>query len=187
MATEYGRSVYPEGFCSARRLVGLFHGITVIIADAGQVRKAVQVYGGFYVAADLEIIALVKGRRAARRRRHRREIAAGTAADDANPFRIDTELIGMGLQIADRGFHIFQGFRETGRRGYSVVKNNIVYILCKDILYTLCKHILYTLCKHIVYKFLLIEALIFLLNEDRCESDKPVSSGILAYLRQSSR
>ena len=59
------------------------------------------------------------------------------------------------------------------------VKNNIVYILCKDILYTLCKHI--------VYKFLLIEALIFLLNEDRCESDKPVSSGILAYLRQSSR
>lgn len=60
-----------------------------------------------------------------------------------------------------------------------VVKNNIVYILCKDILYTLCKHI--------VYKFLLIEALIFLLNEDRCESDKPVSSGILAYLRQSSR
>ena len=61
----------------------------------------------------------------------------------------------------------------------AVVKNNIVYILCKDILYTLCKHI--------VYKFLLIEALIFLLNEDRCESDKPVSSGILAYLRQSSR
>ena len=59
------------------------------------------------------------------------------------------------------------------------VKNNIVYILCKDILYTLCKHI--------IYKFLLIEALIFLLNEDRCESDKPVSSGILAYLRQSSR
>ena len=72
-------------------------------------------------------------------------------------------------------------------RGRHVVKNNIVYILCKDILYTLCKHILYTLCKHIVYKFLLIEALIFLLNEDRCESDKPVSSGILAYLRQSSR
>ena len=65
------------------------------------------------------------------------------------------------------------------RRGVHVVKNNIVYILCKDILYTLCKHI--------VYKFLLIEALIFLLNEDRCESDKPVSSGILAYLRQSSR
>lgn len=64
-------------------------------------------------------------------------------------------------------------------RGSHVVKNNIVYILCKDILYTLCKHI--------VYKFLLIEALIFLLNEDRCESDKPVSSGILAYLRQSSR
>lgn len=64
-------------------------------------------------------------------------------------------------------------------RGAHVVKNNIVYILCKDILYTLCKHI--------VYKFLLIEALIFLLNEDRCESDKPVSSGILAYLRQSSR
>ena len=64
-------------------------------------------------------------------------------------------------------------------RGDRVVKNNIVYILCKDILYTLCKHI--------VYKFLLIEALIFLLNEDRCESDKPVSSGILAYLRQSSR
>ena len=64
-------------------------------------------------------------------------------------------------------------------RGDHVVKNNIVYILCKDILYTLCKHI--------VYKFLLIEALIFLLNEDRCESDKPVSSGILAYLRQSSR
>lgn len=64
-------------------------------------------------------------------------------------------------------------------RGRHVVKNNIVYILCKDILYTLCKHI--------VYKFLLIEALIFLLNEDRCESDKPVSSGILAYLRQSSR
>ena len=63
--------------------------------------------------------------------------------------------------------------------GESNVKNNIVYILCKDILYTLCKHI--------VYKFLLIEALIFLLNEDRCESDKPVSSGILAYLRQSSR
>ena len=112
---------FTQGFCSARRLVGLFHGITVIIADAGQVRKAVQVYGGFYVAADLEIIALVKGRRAARRRRHRREIAAGTAADDANPFRIDTELIGMGLQIADRGFHIFQGFRETGRRGYSVL------------------------------------------------------------------
>lgn len=65
------------------------------------------------------------------------------------------------------------------RRSAPVVKNNIVYILCKDILYTLCKHI--------VYKFLLIEALIFLLNEDRCESDKPVSSGILAYLRQSSR
>lgn len=65
------------------------------------------------------------------------------------------------------------------RRGRPNVKNNIVYILCKDILYTLCKHI--------VYKFLLIEALIFLLNEDRCESDKPVSSGILAYLRQSSR
>ena len=65
------------------------------------------------------------------------------------------------------------------RRGRPSVKNNIVYILCKDILYTLCKHI--------VYKFLLIEALIFLLNEDRCESDKPVSSGILAYLRQSSR
>ena len=65
------------------------------------------------------------------------------------------------------------------RRGRPGVKNNIVYILCKDILYTLCKHI--------VYKFLLIEALIFLLNEDRCESDKPVSSGILAYLRQSSR
>lgn len=65
------------------------------------------------------------------------------------------------------------------RRGRPFVKNNIVYILCKDILYTLCKHI--------VYKFLLIEALIFLLNEDRCESDKPVSSGILAYLRQSSR
>lgn len=65
------------------------------------------------------------------------------------------------------------------RRGRPVVKNNIVYILCKDILYTLCKHI--------VYKFLLIEALIFFLNEDRCESDKPVSSGILAYLRQSSR
>ena len=65
------------------------------------------------------------------------------------------------------------------RRGRHNVKNNIVYILCKDILYTLCKHI--------VYKFLLIEALIFLLNEDRCESDKPVSSGILAYLRQSSR
>ena len=64
-------------------------------------------------------------------------------------------------------------------KGAYVVKNNIVYILCKDILYTLCKHI--------VYKFLLIEALIFLLNEDRCESDKPVSSGILAYLRQSSR
>ena len=64
-------------------------------------------------------------------------------------------------------------------RGATCVKNNIVYILCKDILYTLCKHI--------VYKFLLIEALIFLLNEDRCESDKPVSSGILAYLRQSSR
>ncbi len=64
-------------------------------------------------------------------------------------------------------------------RGDVGVKNNIVYILCKDILYTLCKHI--------VYKFLLIEALIFLLNEDRCESDKPVSSGILAYLRQSSR
>ena len=64
-------------------------------------------------------------------------------------------------------------------RGDVPVKNNIVYILCKDILYTLCKHI--------VYKFLLIEALIFLLNEDRCESDKPVSSGILAYLRQSSR
>lgn len=64
-------------------------------------------------------------------------------------------------------------------RGRHVVKNNIVYILCKDILYTLCKHI--------VYKFLLIEALIFFLNEDRCESDKPVSSGILAYLRQSSR
>lgn len=64
-------------------------------------------------------------------------------------------------------------------RGRHVVKNNIVYILCKDILYTLCKHI--------IYKFLLIEALIFLLNEDRCESDKPVSSGILAYLRQSSR
>ena len=63
--------------------------------------------------------------------------------------------------------------------GLSLVKNNIVYILCKDILYTLCKHI--------VYKFLLIEALIFLLNDDRCESDKPVSSGILAYLRQSSR
>ena len=63
--------------------------------------------------------------------------------------------------------------------GMTFVKNNIVYILCKDILYTLCKHI--------VYKFLLIEALIFLLNEDRCESDKPVSSGILAYLRQSSR
>lgn len=57
-------------------------------------------------------------------------------------------------------------------RGVHVVKNNIVYILCKDILYTLCKHI--------VYKFLLIEALIFLLNEDRCESDKPVSSGIVA-------
>lgn len=65
------------------------------------------------------------------------------------------------------------------RRGAHTVKNNIVYILCKDILYTLCKHI--------VYKFLLIEALIFLLNKDRCESDKPVSSGILAYLRQSSR
>ena len=65
------------------------------------------------------------------------------------------------------------------RRGRPGVKNNIVYILCKDILYTLCKHI--------IYKFLLIEALIFLLNEDRCESDKPVSSGILAYLRQSSR
>ena len=64
-------------------------------------------------------------------------------------------------------------------RGATCVKNNIVYILCKDILYTLCKHI--------VYKFLLIEALIFLLNEDCCESDKPVSSGILAYLRQSSR
>lgn len=64
-------------------------------------------------------------------------------------------------------------------RSATCVKNNIVYILCKDILYTLCKHI--------VYKFLLIEALIFLLNEDRCESDKPVSSGILAYLRQSSR
>ena len=64
-------------------------------------------------------------------------------------------------------------------RGRLSVKNNIVYILCKDILYTLCKHI--------VYKFLLIEALIFFLNEDRCESDKPVSSGILAYLRQSSR
>jgi BASS family bile acid:Na+ symporter len=63
--------------------------------------------------------------------------------------------------------------------GMTIVKNNIVYILCKDILYTLCKHI--------IYKFLLIEALIFLLNEDRCESDKPVSSGILAYLRQSSR
>ena len=44
------------------------------------------------------------------------------------------------------------------RRGAHAVKNNIVYILCKDILYTLCKHI--------VYKFLLIEALIFLLNED---------------------
>ena len=42
-------------------------------------------------------------------------------------------------------------------RGDPCVKNNIVYILCKDILYTLCKHI--------VYKFLLIEALIFLLNE----------------------
>ena len=67
----------------------------------------------------------------------------------------------------------------NSERGAHVVKNNIVYILCKDILYTLCKHI--------VYKFLLIEALIFLLNEDRCESDKPVSSGILAYLRQSSR
>ena len=26
-------------------------------------------------------------------------------------------------------------------RGDHVVKNNIVYILCKDILYTLCKHI----------------------------------------------
>ena len=83
--------------------------------------------------------------------------------------------------MVTRGFGLRPSGRivRTVRRGRPNVKNNIDYILCKDILYTLCKHI--------VYKFLLIEALIFLLNEDRCESDKPVSSGILAYLRQSSR
>ncbi len=82
-----------------------------------------------------------------------------------------------GLWFVARGSCEFPQFLVVGAR--TCVKNNIVYILCKDILYTLCKHI--------VYKFLLIEALIFLLNEDRCESDKPVSSGILVYLRQSSR
>lgn len=95
----------------------------------------------------------------------------GPAAYAAGPFKL--------LVVSCSWFAKNKRPNRGIRRGRPDVKNNIVYILCKDILYTLCKHI--------VYKFLLIEALIFLLNEDRCESDKPVSSGILAYLRQSSR
>ena len=116
VAAEYGRAVHPKGFGGAGRSVGFFHGIIIVIADAGQVRESVEVDGGFDVAADLEIIAFVEGFRAAGRRRHRREIAAGTAADDADSFRVDAELVCMGFQIADRGLHIFQGFREAGRR-----------------------------------------------------------------------
>ena len=121
LAAEYGRAVHPKGFRGARRLVGFFHGFTVVVADAGEVREAIEVYGCFYVAPDLEIIAFVKSRRAAGRRGHGREVAAGTATDDADSFRVDAELVCMGLQIADRGLHIFQGFREAGRRCHAVL------------------------------------------------------------------
>lgn len=106
-AAEYGRSIDPQGFGGARRLVGFFHGFTVVVADAGQVGEAIEVYRCFDVAPDLEIVAFVKGRRAAGRRRHGGEIASGTAADDADSFRVDAELVCMGFQIADGRFHIF--------------------------------------------------------------------------------
>ena len=121
LSAEHGRAIYPQGFRCASRLVSFFHGFTVVVADAGKVGKAIEVYRCFYVAPDLEIIALVKGRRAAGRRGHGREIATGTAADDADSFRVDAELVCMGFQITDRGFYIFQGFWEAGRRGYPVL------------------------------------------------------------------
>ena len=90
-------------------------------ANLREVGEPVEVDSGLDITRDLEILALVERHRAARRTCHGRQIAACTAADNANARRVDAEAVGIRLEVADGRLDILERLREFRRRCDAVV------------------------------------------------------------------